>query len=236
VERLVDNELPPPKRRQRKAKVAGNASSAALAATETAEDIMWGKAAPTLATPAISEQLPSLNLEAQEDLDDLEAPQPLPAAGKVKTITVRHDELVQEFPADVYELERSCLDIYNEFAPAGTSFFTEEIPATKDTKARHTARHAVIHERALWVEKELVKEGISYGWKGGREPAAGSYALYRGVSLKYLRDRFNHKSSHEVSCGADMASRTAMKKAIKAVKDAGRLALKAKASKKRGKK
>ncbi|KAL4529870.1 hypothetical protein Ndes2526A_g04618 [Nannochloris sp. 'desiccata'] len=54
----------------------------------------------------------------------------------------------------------------------------------KKKKERHTARLLAIQERLKWVEGELIRDGNSYGWKGGIEPAAGSNELYRAIALK----------------------------------------------------
>ena len=66
------------------------------------------------------------------------------------------------------------------------------------------------------MKEELKKDGTSCGWKGGKEPPAGTYELYRGVCLKYIRDRLNHLTSKEVKLGAKgKVKKTASKPAPK---------------------
>ncbi|KAG7666865.1 hypothetical protein KSW81_000630 [Nannochloris sp. 'desiccata'] len=166
--------------------------------------------APALAEPAIETAVADVWISEKRDSDSnnlsvsdkqlapfavvrekpvaLEASQPLAGKPKPKTISAWHTELVSAFPAAVVDLEEKVLDFSKAFPASGPGYFTAEIMRMKKKKERHTARLLAIQERLKWVEGELIRDGNSYGWKGGIEPAAGSNELYRAIALKFLRD------------------------------------------------
>ncbi len=122
----------------------------------------------------------------------------LEAQIKRKTITAVNAHYYKEMPADIQAMEKEVLDFSKPYTPSGASYFT---PAIKNLKgaAMYAAQLAVIEERLAWVMEEMKKDGTVYGWKKGKEPDSGSYEFYRGIALKYLRDRL--KSRCRVEAG-----------------------------------
>ena len=122
----------------------------------------------------------------------------LEAQIKRKTITAVNTHYWPQMPADIQVMEKEVLDFSKTYKPAGASYFTPEIK-TLQGAAMHAAQLAVIEERLAWVVEEMKQDGTVYGWKKGKEPDVGSYEFYRGIALKYLRDRL--KSRCRVEAG-----------------------------------
>ncbi len=116
----------------------------------------------------------------------------LEAQIKRKTITAVNNDYWAEMPEDIQIMERAVLDFTKPYTPSGPSFFTPKIKALQGA-AMYAAQLEVIEKRLAWVAEEMKKDGIVYGWKKGKEPAAGSYEFYRGIALKYLRDRLKSR-------------------------------------------
>ncbi|KAH7620726.1 hypothetical protein NADE_003339 [Nannochloris sp. 'desiccata'] len=166
----------------------------------------------------LSEKQPAIFAVVVEKPVALEASQPLAGKPKPKTISAWHTELASAFPAAVVDLEEKVLDFSKAFPASGPGYFTAEIMRMKKKKERHTARLLAIQERLKWVEGELIRDGNSYGWKGGIEPAAGSNELYRAIALKFLRDRLNYMRSQEFRNGADKSKKTVKSASAKSAK------------------
>lgn len=122
----------------------------------------------------------------------------LEAQIKRKTITAVNIHYWPEMPADIQVMEKEVLDFSKPYTPAGMSYFSAEVKALRGA-AMYAAQLEVIEERLAWVVEEMKKEGTLYGWKKGKDPDAGSYEFYRGIALKYLRDRL--KSRCRVEAG-----------------------------------
>jgi len=125
----------------------------------------------------------------------------LEAQIKRKTITAVNTHYWPDMPVDIQVMEKEVLDFSKPYEPAGTDYFTPAIKALSGA-AMYAAQLAVIEERLAWVVEEMKKDGIVYGWKRGNEPDAGSYTFYRGIALKYLRDRLKSRCRVE-ACKRD---------------------------------
>jgi hypothetical protein len=214
------------------------APTAIEAATETvvAQICISEKENSNLSNLPAGEQQPTLLPVVEEEPAALEAPKPLAGKPKPKSIVAQHAALVNDFPADLVVLEKDVLDFSRAYQASGNGYFTPEILNLKQKKERHTARLLVIQDRLKWVEGELLRDGNSYGWKGGVEPAAGTYELYRGIALKFMRDRLNYMRSQEFRNGADKRKKAAKDGTAKATKSAAKQTAAAAINKRKSKK
>ena len=141
---------------------------------------------------------PAANKNTPPEMDITALHAPLPAPPAKKNITAIYNHYEASMPVELSSWVKTALSMKKAFQPAGRLYYTKEMAAMEGA-AKHRAQLAAQQERLTWILELIESEGLNYGWKGGKEPTAGSAEFFRGIAVKYLRDRFKGRCRTEES-------------------------------------